>query len=289
MQVLTGPKKGVRCLAFSPDGATLAAGCYDGWLWRLELASGVAKKWSKLGATPKFAVWTSADAVATSTGDHWVGVLRDDGSGGLALEVDETFGGACLSADGRVLLVSARDSIRRWELAGDRELKPWPAWSPGFLAASADGKWIASTHRSTPLVEGDTFHLLLRDAKTGKQRMRLTDSVEFYDGLAFSPDGSRLAVAKHQSVWLWELPAGRVVASHKFKKFVTGIAFAPDGRTFATTGNDGFIRVWDGRSGAEVKAFDWQLDKALCVTFATDGSRAAAGGSNGKVVVWDVE
>lgn len=48
------------------------------------------------------------------------------------------------------------------------------------------------------------------------------------------------------------------------------------------------MRFWDGRTGELLKAYDWNIDKALCVTFAPDGLRAAAGGSTGKIVIWDV-
>ena len=66
------------------------------------------------------------------------------------------------------------------------------------------------------------------------------------------------------------------------------MAFSPDGRTIATSNNDGLVRFWDGRTGELLKAYDWKIDKALCVAFAPDGLRAAAGGSTGKIVICDV-
>jgi WD40 repeat protein len=115
------------------------------------------------------------------------------------------------------------------------------------------------------------------------------DRNEFFDGVAFSADGTRLAVLGHQTLWLWEMPSGRLVARRPGKKNYTGLSFSPDGRLLATSGNDGTVRFWDGSTADPIRAFDWEIGKVLSVAFAPDGMRAAAGGSLGNIVVWDVD
>ena len=300
MQILKGPRKGVRCVAFSPDGAHLATSGYDGSLRLWDLRSGKASRLYGRGATPKFLVWAhDGSGVFWSCCPHSTGGVWRTTVTGLTqalIVADREVGGVCLSPAGGTLYAATQSAIRRWDVAAGRagswlsaSLAPWPTGSPGFLATSADGQTLASTHPLSVLARNVPFQVALWDVATGQQRARLLDCREFFDGVAFSPDGARLAALGHQSLWLWELPSGRPLAQRPSKKFYTGLAFSPDGRVLATSGNDGAVRFWDGRSAEPLRAFAWEVGKVLCVAFAPDGMRAAAGGSTGDIVVRDVD
>ena len=75
--------------------------------------------------------------------------------------------------------------------------------------------------------------------------------------LAFSPDGSRIAVGGVSSeVAIYDTESGRRVAAckgHGGGVFV--IAFHPGGDRLATGGFDGVVRVYDAESGSEVRSF----------------------------------
>jgi WD40 repeat protein len=292
MQVLQASKKGVRCVAFSPDGDALAAGSYDGAVRLWNTADGTHRKLTSGGYTPRCLVWTpDGTRVAGTAGPDYAGSLfwcSTDGE--VSVVAEGEVGGCCLSPDGAVLYAATRDGICRWEVRTGEDLAMWPARSPAYLAASADGKWLASTH---PLVVSDSrsresHHVAVWDVRTGDVAKRIEWPSEFTAAVAFSPDATRLAVVKTQSLSVWEWPSGRVVREHRSKKFLNGLAFSPDGRTLATAGNDGVVRFWDPATGDLRTEFDWVLGKALCVAFAPDGLRAAAGGESGRIAVWDV-
>jgi WD40 repeat protein len=243
--------------------------------------------------TPKSLVWLpDGSKLFWSWGPQGTGGVcwtSPDGQIGSLSEVELEVGGICLSPDARTLFAATRGAIRRWDLSKNTGLPSWRAKSPSSLAVSPDGRTLASTHPLYPLSGIDAFQVVLWDIPTGRRRSRLTDCKEYFQGIAFSPDGARVAALANQSLWLWELPTEKVIAHHASKQHFMGLAFSPDGRLLATCANDGSVRFWDGSSGEPREAFDWKIGKVTCVAFAPDGMRAAAGGSVGDVVVWDVD
>jgi hypothetical protein len=67
-------------------------------------------------------------------------------------------------------------------------------------------------------------------------------------GLAFSPDGTRLATAGHQRVKIWYLATGVEILSLESRAAsLASLAFSPDGTRLAVGGADGSVQIWDAR------------------------------------------
>ena len=66
-------------------------------------------------------------------------------------------------------------------------------------------------------------------------------------GLAFSPEGSRLASAgADQTVRIWDAVGGRQVLTLRgHRDRVHGVAFSPDGSRLASASADGTLRLWE--------------------------------------------
>jgi WD40 repeat protein len=273
---------------------SLAASGYDGSIRLWDLATGAAARLCRWEAgTPKSLVWLpDGSGIFWSWGPQGTGGIgwsALDGRTGALAEAELEVGGICLSPDARVLFASTRSAIKCWDVDDGTRLSRWRAPSPGHLAISPDGRTLASTHPLYPLAPIDAYHISLWDISTGRKQTRLVDCKEYFQGIVFSPDGTRLAALANQSLWLWEIRSKRVLAHHSSSKFFTGLAYSPDARLLATSSNDGSVRFWDGASGDALEAFDWKIGKVMCVAFAPDGMRAAAGGSLGDVIVWDVD
>ncbi|HEX2079315.1 MAG TPA: hypothetical protein VHG08_16430, partial [Longimicrobium sp.] len=68
-------------------------------------------------------------------------------------------------------------------------------------------------------------------------------------GVAFSPDGRRLAAASFdRTVSVWDVASGRRLArlaGHRRK--VADVAYSPDGRWLASVASDTTVRLWPVR------------------------------------------
>jgi WD40 repeat protein/DNA-binding SARP family transcriptional activator len=114
------------------------------------------------------------------------------------------------------------------------------------------------------------------------------------DATDVSPDGTLVATVdqasdgRTSSVTLWRLPTGSTTLrldDHPGR--VTGVSFAPDGDRFATTDEDGDVRLCsvDGRTRRLVGR---HIAGATRPVFSPDGTQLATGGANGTIRVWDL-
>ena len=70
---------------------------------------------------------------------------------------------------------------------------------------------------------------------------------------------------------------------------VYSVAFSPDGQYLATATQAGVVRLWQAKTGQELRKWQAHEDNATSVAFSPDGRYLASGGWDGKVKVWDVQ
>ncbi len=122
-----------------------------------------------------------------------------------------------------------------------------------------------------------------------QQRKAVADFRGGAVGLAFHPDGRRLAVAAlAQTIRIFDLDEGALAAEWPgHTDAVACVAYSPDGRLLATGGDDHAVRLWDADSGAARATADLDTQvKALC--FSPDGRRLYTGNGNGSCYELDV-
>jgi WD40 repeat protein len=68
---------------------------------------------------------------------------------------------------------------------------------------------------------------------------------------------------------------------------VDGVAWSPDGTRLVTGSFDGTARVWDTRSGACVLILSGHTSAARRVAWSPDGKRLATGSYDGTAKLWD--
>jgi len=112
--------------------------------------------------------------------------------------------------------------------------------------------------------------------------------------LAVSPDGSRLAVAGHRRVVVWNLTKG--VVEFQFLDPVgmaTGLAFSPDGSKLFLVGGEaglrGELRVYTLSDGKLSFSIGLSTDVLTGLAVHPDGKRVALSGMDRKVRVFDLD
>jgi WD40 repeat protein len=188
--------------------------------------------------------------------------------------------------------------VKIWDLTADREARSLPrdmnmvlslAFSPDSRQlACGCGKW---GDNGMPLF--GEVHLV--DVCCGNGRRTIPAGKDPVAGLAFSPDGRRLATAGSNVVQVWDAavggPALLTLSPHNppTPRISSSVAFSPDGRYLAAGG-------WEN------EAYVWQTDKqgpllfggrkhdgpVRHVAFSPDSRRLATASDDRTVRIWDV-
>ncbi|MCA9225145.1 MAG: PD40 domain-containing protein, partial [Planctomycetales bacterium] len=295
-------------IAFSPDGKSVAACGYEPLIQMFNARTGEPGQTIQLADSGgERILFTKDGSLHIACFDGSVRTFRDGESlrafaahEGAALELEMT-------DDGQTIFTGGADSLVHVWNAEDQRLKstlkphieqadlPEPVHA---LAASLDGRWVATAH--------EDLSVRVRDAASG----RLLTSVNGHDDLvvavAFSPDGKWLATGSYdQSIKLWPIateatqtvdnetePAPRFGEPRELTghtNWVFAIAFSPDGQQLASASYDKSVRLWDVETGKEIAKFDGHTAAARCVAFSPDGKRLVSGSSDRTAMVWDID
>jgi eukaryotic-like serine/threonine-protein kinase len=240
----------VYCVAFSPDGVRLAAGLADYTVRQWQVANGQElARWSGHPAEVR--------AVAFSPDNSQL---------------------ASASWDGMVRVWDLQSGREVYTIAGQKSPVSSLAFNPDnstLAAASHDGTvkvWLVRTGQELQVLRGHTREVT---------------------AVAFSPGGGCLASASwDKTVKLWDLKNG---PAHRLLYLGEGrgssVAFSADGRYLAAgeggavvnsgagilpgMGQDGAVRIWEARTGREVRTLPTHQGGYGSVAFSPDGATLA--------------
>src|SRR5262249_17457125 len=180
-----------------------------------------------------------------------------------------------------------------------RESWPRDHAAPAHVVFSPDGKWIGTTYCNngsrSVVFPYDGVHVLLvpvsqRPVDTSPVFGLAPDGYGLLSQLAFSPDGSRLAVGSFDRTILIFNPKARyrVMQLHQGQK-VHYVAFSPDGKTLAAGNPRGLVKLWDAATGRKLLTLKGQAKPLRALSYSPDGKVLVTAGGEGIVTFWDVQ
>jgi WD40 repeat protein/tetratricopeptide (TPR) repeat protein len=276
---------GLTSLAFSPDGSRLATNSMADNSVRLwDARTGVALLELKGHNERVLGVAFSPDGTRVATaGKDKIARVWDSRTGAAPLELRGHTGvvySSVFSPDGTRIATGDMDgTVLLWDARTGallREIKIPDG--PVSLAFSAND--IVAT--------GSANNVQLWDARTGALQREFKMDAKTIEGLAFSPDGTRLACAcGSPKTRIWDVQTGATLL-----ELDTGmgcVAFSPDGRRVVTGSEGKSARLWDAQHGTQLLELKGHTGPVLCVAFSPDGRRVATGSRDGIARLWDAE
>ena len=285
----------VHSVAFSPDGRLLAGGMLmEARLWSVD-DGGLVRSIEKAHTAEDLSF--SPDGLLLGAGLGSGGVQLSRVADGTKLPRLHTGfkNRLAFSPDGEVLATGNRSGIVWLWRVEDREqlaelAAPTDEWITA-LAFSPDGETLAAGHW-----DGAVYLWRVADGRLLHTLEPQTDRCHAA-GVAFSPDGSTLAVAGARHEWdhvvaLWNVAGGRLDKLLPLSGEAKAVAFSPDGRFLAAGSAEG-IRLWQMLEAELLLALDHvaeaaETDWVTSLTFSPDSTMLAAARWIGVLELWRI-
>ncbi|MCY4401258.1 MAG: sigma-70 family RNA polymerase sigma factor [Candidatus Poribacteria bacterium] len=107
--------------------------------------------------------------------------------------------------------------------------------------------------------------------------------------IAYSSDGTRLAVASSIGIWIYDAHTGKalnLLTGHTNR--VLNVTFSQDGRTLASESKSS-IRLWDARTGTHLRTITQGMNSTTGLVFSADGKTLVSGSKDNTIRLWNIQ
>lgn len=305
--VQTGHKSGIYSesiehLAFSPDSKMLATSCMFGdeyiILWHVETGKQLSSlgsdrrgwggyssmKWnqhnilhaqSSIFPLSRSANLSKINVYPSFAFDGKTRIAKSNNSGFTTRKIGFVRQSS-FTADGSLLVVQSdstsdgKDSVKIIETSTGSVRAMLAQSGKTFAYFSPNGKIIVTKELSKEAIS-------IWDATTLQRTHIITSSSGTIEALEFSNDGKIIACCINTTIKLWDIAEGKFlpIVMNGHRQNVRECVFSPDGTKLYSTSNDSTIKMWDTKTGAEIKTFGTFAETTASIAVSPDGSTLA--------------
>ncbi len=277
----------VKCLAFSPDGKTLAVG--SSLSVRLYDAETGAQR-NRFNAWQVQAVAFSPDGKTLAAALEMGYVELWDVETGRSPEIwGHNYDAKALafSPDGQTLATGSCDDIMLWNLQTVERIarfqhdeKRVSYWAHAF---SPDGQTVASSR------EDHTVRLW--NPETQEPEITLKGHTNLVHAVSYSADGRTLITGgDDKTIRIWNAETGDCVQTlENASEFVRSISCSRGGNLFVSGGWGGDLLIRDIETGQIQRRIEAHTEDIHCAAISPDGKTAASAARDAEIRLWNVE
>jgi WD40 repeat protein len=287
-----GVSNDVNALALSPDGRILAAGDQNSMvrLWDARDGKDILRIDEHFQSAVKAVIFLPDGKSLVAASETRI-VVNDTATGSKKLDWyvrDAYVWSAAVSQDGKTLATGGRPLVL-WDLATGKELGRFGeqsnlVWS---VTLSPDGKLLAAGGEDDIV---RVWNLATRGITANLRQTKPTI------GVAFDPDGSRLAVAAsdfslHFTIWdvaKWGDSGTLECPTDNYTEGASAIAWSQDGRLLAIGAANGWIQLWQSQPAKPLAVLGEYSSRVTKLVFFPDGRTLASSSTHGTIKLWDL-
>lgn len=287
---LEGHTSIVKSVIYSPNGRLIVSASVDKTVrvWDAMTGTEILRLEGHTEGV-NYAVFSPDGKQIVSASDDFTIKIWDAASGRFVKSLEEhtnSVNSVSFSMDGGKIVSTSDDcTIKIWDIALGQAISTMAGHTEVFFASfSPDGKQIASACNGGEIG--------IWDVESGIKIRALG----YHDGsvtsIAFSPDGKRIASASIDRT----LIISDVDATGQSTQWLIGhsgsvysASFSPNGEQAVSASSDGTIRIWDTKSGLNIRTLKGHSSIVLSAAFSPDGKQIVSASADKTVCIWEVE
>jgi WD40 repeat protein/transcriptional regulator with XRE-family HTH domain len=283
----------VWSVAYSPDGKRIATTDWNNSakLWDAKSGQLLMTLTGHSESVNGVAFSPDGKLVATASDDETAKIWNvETGDELLTLSGhDRPVHDVSFSPDGHHLASASDDGTAKvWDLKTGKELLTFSGHGDTVfdVAFNPNGRFVATS--------GLDEYVRIWDATTGDELLALPfEGGDQLRGLAFSPDGTRIAVTSTQSPYgrVWDAYTGEILLNGfpGHRDALVDIAFSSDGNLIATASSDTTAKVWDADTGELLYSLSGHTLPVTGVAFDPSGSYLATTSWDQATRIWSLQ
>jgi WD40 repeat protein len=299
-----GHSGSIRSFSFSPDGRYALTASYDGTARLWDVSTGTELRRFEGHSKGVMRAIFSADGRYVVTASNDKSARLWDASSGAMVAVYQGHSGpitsVALSPDGRWLVTGSADgSAGIWNASSGKEIvrlmssgsAAWAVAEPGGRFDAKDGGdvgllyWVMGFKAiEASTLKKEYYEPALLAKRLGFNREPLRP-VRAMTRAEMHPIAEAKLHSKNTRKRVGQSQNPKVIMNAGHSQSVVSVAFSPDGGQVLTGGGE--ARLWDTKSGMELRQFGRQGWEVTSIAFSPDGRTIIGGGSDGAIILWD--